>query len=82
MDTYGHLFPGPEAETIARLPMSLGTGPEALKATGTDDAFSDRQKCTQGVSMGVSSQPATSCVRIATGCQSSDDEGTDATQRR
>ena len=38
MDTYGHLFPGQEAETVARLPEMLGDGPEALRATGTCDA--------------------------------------------
>ena len=27
MDTYGHLFPGQEAETVARLPGMLGTAP-------------------------------------------------------
>jgi integrase len=38
MDTYGHLFPGQEAETVARLPMMLGDAePIALRATGTDD---------------------------------------------
>jgi integrase len=38
MDTYGHLFPGQEAESVARLPSMLGDGPEALRATGTCDA--------------------------------------------
>jgi hypothetical protein len=38
MDTYGHLFPGQEAETVARLPSMFGSGPEALRATGTYDA--------------------------------------------
>ena len=38
MDDYGHLFPGQEAETVARLPEMLGDGPEALRATGTCDA--------------------------------------------
>ena len=38
MDTYGHLFPGQEAETVARLPDMLGDGPEALRATGTCSA--------------------------------------------
>ena len=38
MDTYGHLFPGQEAETVARLPDMLTDGPEALRATGTEDA--------------------------------------------
>ena len=38
MDTYGHLFPGQEADTIARLPEMLTRAPEVHQATGTDDA--------------------------------------------
>ena len=37
MDTYGHLFPGQEADTVARLPEMMGDVPEALQATGTED---------------------------------------------
>ena len=37
MDTYGHLFPGQEADTVARLPGMLGNGQKALRATGTAD---------------------------------------------
>jgi len=37
MDTYGHLFPGQEADTVANLPNMLGNGPQELRATGTDD---------------------------------------------
>ena len=37
MDTYGHLFPGQEAETVHRLP-DMDTDDDALAATGTDDA--------------------------------------------
>jgi len=40
MDTYGHLFPGQEADTVARLPEMLTDPPEALRATGTVDATS------------------------------------------
>src|SRR5262249_3643532 len=38
MDTYGHLFPGQEAEAVARFPDLFGDDPaaQALKATGTD----------------------------------------------
>lgn len=39
MDTYGHLFPGQEAETISRFPNMLSEEPEAMRATGTDDAM-------------------------------------------
>jgi integrase len=38
MDTYGHLFPGQEAATLARLPDMLTDDPETLRATGTEDA--------------------------------------------
>ncbi len=38
MDTYGHLFPGQEAETVARFPDLIENGPNALRGTGTDDA--------------------------------------------
>jgi len=38
MDTYGHLFPGQEAEAIARFPDMLGKGPRQLRATETDGA--------------------------------------------
>jgi len=38
MDTYGHLFPGQEADTVARLPGMLADAPETLAATGTEDA--------------------------------------------
>jgi hypothetical protein len=37
MDTYGHLFPGQEAETVARLPDMLAWPPQAFGATGAGD---------------------------------------------
>ncbi len=42
MDTYGHLFPGQEADAVAGLRSMLSEAgdslpPEALRATGTDD---------------------------------------------
>ena len=41
MDTYGHLFPGQEADAVARLRQMLVApaedNSEALRATGTDD---------------------------------------------
>ncbi len=37
MDTYGHLFPGQEANTVSNLPNMLGDGPQELRATGTAD---------------------------------------------
>jgi hypothetical protein len=38
MDTYGHLFPGQDAATVARFPNMLSDEPKALRATGTTDA--------------------------------------------
>ena len=38
MDTYGHLFPGQDAATVARFPNMLSDEPKALRATGTADA--------------------------------------------
>jgi hypothetical protein len=36
MDTYGHLFPGQEADTVARFPDMIDGEKAALKATGTE----------------------------------------------
>ena len=41
MDTYGHLFPGQEADAVAQLGYLLAGPPEALRATGTDNATAD-----------------------------------------
>ncbi len=38
MDTYGHLFPGQDAATVARFPSMVANEPSALHATGTDGA--------------------------------------------
>ena len=50
MDTYGHLFPGQDAEAVAKMPNILGNAsdtPEALAATGTDSLLpADRQQWT------------------------------------
>ena len=37
MDTYGHLFPGQEAEALRRMRQMLLDPPEILRATGTSD---------------------------------------------
>ncbi len=37
MDTYGHMFPGQEADTVARFPDMLSSGSKTLQATGTAD---------------------------------------------
>lgn len=40
LDTYGHLLPGQEADTVARFPSMMGDAGDAseMRATGTDDA--------------------------------------------
>lgn len=43
LDIYGHLFPGQEADTVARLPAMLTTNaPEEASVTGTTDAIAVR----------------------------------------
>ena len=37
MDTYGHLFPGQDADAVAKMPSLFGDDVQALKATGTQD---------------------------------------------
>jgi integrase len=41
MDAYSHLFPGQEAEIVARLSDMLAKAPEAVQATGTDNATAE-----------------------------------------
>ena len=44
MDTYGHLFPGQEADAVGQMRKMLVGLPEELRATGTDNAtVEDRQ---------------------------------------
>ena len=52
MDTYGHLFPGQEADAVGRLRQMLAEPSEpqhdeALRATGTDNAAADTPKGAQ-----------------------------------
>ncbi|MCH8880534.1 MAG: tyrosine-type recombinase/integrase [Planctomycetes bacterium] len=44
MDTYGHLLPGQEADTVARFADYMGDDAEALRATGTADVDADPQQ--------------------------------------
>jgi len=44
MDTYGHLFPGQETDAVGRLQKMRSAPPEALRATGTDNAAADTPK--------------------------------------
>ena len=47
MDTYGHLFPGQEADAVGRMREMFTDPPQALRATGTDDVAADSQKGAQ-----------------------------------
>ena len=70
MDTYGHLFPGQEAENVARFSDLLGNDqPNVLRATGTTDTIADQaaERCDFGAAL---------CVAGATRCD--DDQPTDA----
>ena len=54
MDTYGHLFPGQEADTVARFPDMLNDGSESLRATGTADySPSEAQRIAQQSGRGL-----------------------------
>jgi len=44
MDTYGHLFPGQEADTVSRLRDIMTAPEENSKTTGTDDATANAAK--------------------------------------
>ncbi|MCA9111128.1 MAG: hypothetical protein KDA52_14345, partial [Planctomycetaceae bacterium] len=46
-DSYGHLFPGQEADAVSRLWGMLTAPEEALRATGTDDTTADAPKSAQ-----------------------------------
>jgi len=78
MDTYGHLFPGQEAETVARLSGMLTETPRELRATGSMDAQplpdaarpTDRPTVTRPavkvrMRSGPSSMPWRSCPRAS-----------------
>jgi len=78
MDTYGHLIPGQEAETVARMShLMKDDHPQALKATGTSDlkaTTSDnlsQKRCGQRCDLG-----AIPCVAGATPCDDVDSTDT------
>ena len=77
MDTYGHLIPGQEAETVARFSDLLcNDQPNVLRATGTTDATAEQSpsRCAQRCDFS-----ATPCVTGATPCK--DDQPTEASDR-
>ncbi len=67
MDTYGHLFPGAEADAIARLPAMLGDAPQALAATGTDGKAGNMAANRQQYG-------SKSAQNVAGSCEPSDDD--------
>ncbi len=73
MDTYGHLFPGQEADAVDQLRDVIGDGPTALQATGTDTAVADDQKDQRSAR-----RSAKQCVFDANPC---DEPSTDAVKR-
>jgi hypothetical protein len=74
MDCYGHLFPGAEADAVARLPAMLGDAPQALAATGTDGPAGNLPANRQ--------QYGSETSTIAAGsCEPSDDDRSDDGQQ-
>ena len=63
-DTYGHLFPGQEADAVGRMREMLVGPPKAMRATGTDDAVAPSQSKR---STRRSAQDAKRCVLGASG---------------
>ena len=66
MDTYGHLFPGQEADAVARMRDVFAVDlPEAERATGTDHATADAtrgaQRLAQRAARSSVQSPATPC---------------------
>ncbi len=63
MDTYGHLFPGQDAEAVASLPDIMGGGidQEAMTATGTDGGGSNMPANRQQYSSETMQDAADNC---------------------
>ena len=66
MDTYGHLFPGQEADAVAQMrDMLYGRRPDTLLATGTDDTTANQpdgaQRQAQRAGREIARSPATPC---------------------
>lgn len=71
MDTYGHLFPGQEADAVARLSNVFNGPPMPLKATGTDgravDAFDKAQRIAQRAGRETTPDGASECDEPSVG---------------
>lgn len=67
MDTYGHLFPGQEAETVAGFPGMMGDGTGFLRATGTTDttAQNDPRHLSQQLERETMRAGARPCLDVA-----------------
>ncbi len=81
MDTYGHLVPGQEAETVARFPSMLPDETEAAQATGTYDVVS----ASESYSSTYSSRIAKSSERVrpcANGSAAGDEDHAKASARK
>jgi integrase len=79
MDTYGHLFPGQEAETVGRLPDMVGNNEEVLAATGTSDAVAQTQET--GPHLKCHQLERDSLRHVATGCNENTGLAEDAANR-
>ena len=80
MDTYGHLFPGQEADAVAQLRDMLvdhHSEPEALRATGTDSHAADSQQGAQRQAQRAGREtpllPATGCEQPQCATKNADD---------
>jgi len=67
MDTYGHLFPGQEADAVAGMRDVLFTLPEALRATGTDNSGAEVLKIAQHEKSAALAQQL-GCETVRSGC--------------
>ena len=71
MDTYGHLFPGQEAEALRRMRQMLLDPPEILLATGTSDQAAGAphsvQRLTQQTARETLRPAASRCQRESDG---------------
>ena len=65
MDRYMHLFPGQEAAAVGRMRGLLESPPEALRATGTDNAPADTMTSAQRKAQQLGRETLRS---VATGC--------------
>jgi integrase len=73
MDTYGHLFPGQEAETVSRFPSMMTNDAEAMRATGTDATTGCPQQYPQQSRHRTKLAGADPCGNLAAADEKNDD---------